>query len=322
MALVVPILALGGCLGADPPGPSGPAASPDGGGVADPPDAAPVTARCSGLASPAADRELTLTRDGLERTYWVHLPPSYDPTRPTPLVLNFHGYTFNATQHQRLTRYDDESDAEGFIAVYPEGTGSSQSWNAGACCGEAAEQQVDDVGFVTAMLDALESELCIDPARVYATGMSNGGFLSHRLACELSDRIAAIAPVAGVIGVVECVPERPVPVLQFHGTLDTLVPYGGDESEGFPSVGDTMQAWADRNGCTGEPQETFSEGYTRCETWADCEAGAEVVLCTTTGGGHTWPGGIPMPVLGHTTTDISATDAAWDFFARHPRPSL
>lgn len=314
---------LAACNDADPAGGSPDAsASAADAPAGDQPDAPPAAASCSGLGHPETDRTLTLEHDGRERTYHVHVPPSYDPTAPTPLVLNFHGYTSNANQQELLSGAHDAADAAGFIVVHPEGIGARQSWNAGGvCCGTAAAEQVDDVGFVDAMLDALAAELCVDPARVYSTGMSNGGFLSHRLACELSDRIAAIAPVAGVIAVTECEPERPVPVLHFHGTLDTVVPYDGHEQNNFPSVAETMSAWAERNGCDAEPTETLAEGMTRCETWSGCDAGAEVVLCTTEGAGHTWPGGFPVPSLGHTTNDISATDAAWEFFTRHPHPA-
>src|SRR5690606_3308049 len=145
----------------------------------------------------------------------------------TMLVLNFHGFTSADWQEALLTRMDREVDARGVIVAYPQGVATS--WNAGACCGTAWADAVDDVGFVRALIEHLEAEYCIDARGVDATGMSNGGFLSHRLACELSDRIAAIAPVAGVLGVdpASCAPSRPVPVWQFHGTEDPLVPYEG-----------------------------------------------------------------------------------------------
>jgi polyhydroxybutyrate depolymerase len=146
--------------------------------------------------------------------------------------------------------------------------------------------------------------------------MSNGGVLAHRLACELSDRIAAIAPVAGVLGVPDCAPARPVSVLQFHGTLDTLVPFAGNAS--FPAVAPTLAAWAARNGCDEHGVEILRQGDSRCTSWPGCDDGAEVVLCVVDGGGHTWPGGQPLPALGHTTSAISATDLAWSFFERHP----
>jgi polyhydroxybutyrate depolymerase len=284
------------------------------------PDAPGAPPRCAGRAAQPRDATWTLTWGGVVRHFDVHVPASYDPTRPTPVVLDFHGYTSNASQQALLSRMNAASDAAGYVAVHPQGSGSTPSWNAGACCGSAAAESVDDIGFVDAMLDALETELCIDPARVYATGFSNGGFLAYRLACERADRIAAIAPVAGVLGVASCAPSRPVPVLHFHGTLDTLVPYQGSDQNGFPSVHDTVAGWAARNGCAGVPAVTFAQCDTACETHAACAAGAEVTLCTITGGGHTWPGGLPLPGLGHTTSAVVATDAMWAFFERHPRP--
>jgi polyhydroxybutyrate depolymerase len=216
---------------------------------------------------------------------------------------------------------DAESDAKGFLLVYPQGTGELASWNAGACCGTAAEDGVDDVGFTRALLDALEAELCVDASRVFATGMSNGGFFSHRLGCELSDRIAAIAPVAGVMGIPTCTPARAVSVMEFHGTSDPLVPYDGDPAIGYTSVADTVAGWVKRDGCQAAPATTYSKGDATCVTYGQCTANAEVTLCTIQGGGHTWPGGTPFPLLGATSTDISATDAMWTFFEAHPMPS-
>jgi polyhydroxybutyrate depolymerase len=211
----------------------------------------------------------------------------------------------------------EKSDAAGFIAVHPLGTGSSKSWNGGACCGEAASKPVDDVQFVRDLLDEVATRICVDDKRVFATGMSNGGFLSHRLACELSDRIAAIAPVAGVLGVKTCSPKRAVPVMHFHGTADSLVPYAGNAD--FPSVEEMMAAWAARDGCASTPATSFEKGDTKCRTWSGCATGSLVTLCTVDGGGHTWPGGLPIPT-GKTTTAISATDAMWTFFVDHPMP--
>ena len=209
-----------------------------------------------------------------------------------------------------------ETDSAGFIAVHPQGTGNPASWNAGACCSPANDNMVDDVGFVRAMLDKLELDLCVDNARIYSTGMSNGGFLSHRLACELSDRIAAVAPVAGVNGVMTCTPKRPISVMHFHGTADPLVSYTG--SNGLPGAEQTVSDWAMRDHCTDSPLESFRKGDSHCITYKKCDGGAEVILCTVDNGGHTWPGGTAIPGLGNTTTDLSATDAMWDFFLRHP----
>ena len=281
-------------------------------------DGGMATERCTGRQPQALDATWTITSGGQARTFNVHVPAAYDPTRATPVVLNFHGYSSDAAQEDLLAQMSAKADTEGFIAVHPEGL--SNSWNAGACCGASAQNGVDDVGFVRDMLDALEQKICVDARRVFATGMSNGGFLSHRLGCELSSRIAAIAPVAGVLALAACNPTRPMPVMHFHGTADTLVPYDGDPAQNFPDVASTFAAWAKRDGCVGQPTETFRKLDAHCATYATCAAGATVTLCTIDGGGHTWPGGTPIPSLGYTTPNLSATDAMWDFFKKNPMP--
>jgi polyhydroxybutyrate depolymerase len=326
------ILATSACGSSDEGNASGgPAGSPPSDAVppvADAPAATPTTppgttpppdAPCLGKEALSGDLDWKMKVDGKDRTVHVHVPKGYDPTKAVPVVLNFHGYSSNGTEQNLLARMTDKADKAGFIAVHPEGTGASPSWNAGACCGDAASAATDDVGFVGKIIDELESKLCVDAHRVFATGMSNGGFLSHRLACELSDRIAAVAPVAGVLGIPTCNPTRPMSVFHFHGTLDALVSYDGSQG-GFPSVKQTMSGWASRSGCTVTPRETLKKGEVTCVTYDGCKGGAEVNLCTVTGGGHTWPGGLPVPSLGHTTTDIVATDAMWDFFVKHPLP--
>jgi len=280
------------------------------------PDAS--SSSCAGMtAQPAGNTTWTVATSAGNRTAIVRIPPGYDPATATPVVLNFHGYGGSPTQEESLTLMDAESDTAGFVLVYPQGTGSIPSWNAGACCGTAAESDLDDVGFVGTLLDTLEAELCVDATRVFATGMSNGGFLAQRLGCELSDRIAAIAPVAGVMGIPTCTPSRPVPVMEFHGTSDPVVPYDGDPAIGYPSVADTIAGWVQRDGCQGAATTTYANGDATCVTYGDCTADAEVTLCTIAGGGHTWPGGTPFPLLGNTSTDISATDAMWTFFQKH-----
>ncbi len=299
-------------------------APPEGGGgasdadAAPAPDAAPLLRACAGKSTPKRDDTWQLAFGADTRSFDVHVPATYDPKVPTPVVLNFHGFSSNAPEEVLLSNMNDKADTAGFVVVYPHGLGAVQSWNAGACCGEAAQQGKDDVGLVGAILDVLEDRLCVDAARVYATGMSNGGFMSHRLACELSTRIAAVAPVAGVLGVPTCAPTRPVPVMHFHGTLDPLVPYGGSAALGFASVAATFDGWAKRASCTGAPVETYRKLDAHCSTYQACARGGEVTLCTIDGGGHTWPGGLPVPALGYTSPNLNATDAMWDFFARHP----
>lgn len=308
--------------GTDPAAP--PAAGNDPGAppAAQPPGPGATAPSCAGKATLTGDLDWTIKSGGRDRFVHVHVPPAYAPTKPTPVVLDFHGFTSDGLQQAAYAGMIRKSDEAGFIAVHGEGIGSQQSWNAGACCGEAMTSKVDDVALVRAILDELEAKLCVDTKRVFATGMSNGGFLSHRLACELSDRIAAVAPVAGVLGVPTCTPTRPVPVMHFHGTYDPLVPYAGvdDGQRKFPSVPDTIDGWAKRDGCTDVARKTVERDDVVCTTRDKCAGGAEVTLCTVTGGGHTWPGAIPIPAMGHTTQAIRATDAMWEFFQRHPKP--
>lgn len=275
---------------------------------------------CSQMIAQPLDSDWTIVSGGIERTLHVHVPAQYNPAVPTPLVFNFHGFTSNGAQQRLLSGMDGKADQEGFISVHANGTGVPASWNAGACCGYAQENQIDDVQFVRDMLTELENRLCVDATRIYATGMSNGGFLSHRLACDLSDRIAAIAPVAGPSVLATCQPSRPVPVLHFHGGQDLVVPYLGSTSLGFPPVEANIAAWAQRNGCSEDIEEVLVQGDASCIAYSECPAGGEVVLCTIDGGGHTWPGGLPVPALGKTSTDISATDFMWDFLKEHQLP--
>ena len=278
---------------------------------------------CAGRTAQPLNSTWNIKVDGRERTFVVHVPPSYDPAKATPLVLNFHGYQMSPKLEDWLTRMSEKSDAAGFVVVYPQGVGARTSFNAGICCGVAAHDNVDDVAFTSAMLDRLEADLCIDTRRVYATGMSNGGFMSHRLGCALADRIAAIAPVAGINGDPLCSPSRPVPVLDFHGTDDPTVPYDGDPKRGWLSAPASVEAWAARDGCDGERVESSPGTHVRCVTRPHCRAGAEVTLCTVEGGGHTWPGGVNVPWIagqGSTNQDVSANDLIWDFFQKHPLP--
>jgi polyhydroxybutyrate depolymerase len=258
-----------------------------------------------------------LEHDGATRSYEAHLPPAYDGTTPLPLVLNFHGFTSNGLLHQTVTNMNATADREGFVVVYPNGL--DDSWNAGICCGRSATANVDDVGFTRAVIADIGERGCIDESRVYATGMSNGGFFSHRLGCEAADVIAAIAPVAGVLGIEpsECTPARPIPIMHLHGTGDPLVQVDGGGLAGSASVADSTDGWLQRNGCTGEPTVTFQNGAATCETVDDCDGDASVTLCLIEGAGHCWPGQ-PCRMLGdlgEPTTDIDANDAMWGLFS-------
>ena len=275
-------------------------------------------AACIGMTAPTM-REVSATLEvgGRMRTYHVHLPPSYDAASAAPLVFNFHGWMQSADAHRSQSRLNETADREGFITVHAEGVDTS--WNAGSnCCGTAQAQNIDDVAFFDAMLAAIQRDYCIDPRRVYATGMSNGGFFSHRLACERANVIAAVASVAGLLGLETCQPSRPIPVLQFHGTSDFVVGYTTSFT-GLAGAPMTSERWRSMNSCEASASVPFEMGDVRCERWS-CAAGSEVELCTVMEGGHTWPGGMPTPLFGKTTTAVSASDYLWGFFERHPLP--
>lgn len=281
------------------------------------------------------DYSRTVESGGRKRTYLVHIPPKYDRQKPMPLVLAFHGGGSNAPQMVRFCGLNEKGDAAGFIVVYPNGTGRIDqifTWNTGNCCGYALSQNVDDVAFVRALLDDLGRDVAIDPKRVYATGMSNGGMMAYRLGAELSDRIAAIAPVGGPMGTETCAPQRPVPVIHFHGTADEFAPFAGGRGArslsqtNFFSVDHSIQAWVKANGCTVEPVITklankVDDGTSIIrKTYPSGKDGAEVVLIEIQGAGHTWPGrNPPLAILGKSTKNVSANDVLWEFFEKHPR---
>jgi polyhydroxybutyrate depolymerase len=268
----------------------------------------------------------------LERSYLVHVPAKYDAKQPTPVVLSFHGGGSNAEQMVKFCGLNTKADEAGFIVVYPSGTGwlGLLTFNGGNCCAYAMNNDIDDVGFTRALLDDLATVANVDGKRVFATGMSNGGIISYRLASELSDRIAAIAPVGGPMGTETCAPKRPVPVLHFHGTNDNFAPFKGGRGKGvsgtdFYSVEHSMQAWIKANGCPTEPVVTklpdkVDDGMTVTKkVYGPGKEGSEVVLIEIEGGGHTWPGRVPpVKFLGPSTLDISANDLMWEFFEKHP----
>lgn len=245
----------------------------------------------------------------------------------------FHGGGGNAQQFEDTSaQMDPIADREGFITVYPNGTGRVTTWNAGTCCGASVTDTIDDVGFVRAVLDDIATALCVDRRRVFAAGMSNGAMLTHRLGCELSDRIAAIAPVAGTDMTTVCSPTRPVAVFEVHGTMDGHVPWAGGTGCGpsqasFTSVPETLARWQARDHCTGTATQYFSQGNGRCVTNGQCAHGSAVVLCTIDGGGHSWPGGVahperlPCPANGPQSSTFIASEAIWQFFAAHPMPT-
>jgi polyhydroxybutyrate depolymerase len=292
---------------------------PDPGDLGLPDDlAVPPGPRCTGKAGAPGDQDRMISAGGRDRRYLLHVPTDYDPTVPMPLVLAFHGFTASPEDMRDQSHYNDIGDQRGFIVAYPAGV--LGSWNAGACCGAALTTMVDDLGFVEAVLDELEDTLCIDPHRVYASGFSNGGFLSHRLGCELSDRIAAIGVVSGQEAMASCTPSRPVPVVQVHGTSDPVVPYDGNPFLHFPATLSTIDGWAMRDGCASTTKTLSSDGDITCVGRDGCMGGSDVVLCTRAEGGHEWVPTGDKWMGGMPPAGFNATEYFADFFAAHPMP--
>jgi polyhydroxybutyrate depolymerase len=269
----------------------------------------------------------------LDRSYLVHVPPRYDPKQPTPVVVVLHGAAMNGSLMVPFCGLNKKADEAGFITVYPDGTGLAGillTWNAGAFPRGGSDKKPDDVAFIAKLLDELATLVHVDPQRVYVTGMSNGGMMCYRVAAELSDRIAAIAPVAGTMVIDKCDPKWPVSVIHFHGTKDTLVPFNGFASRAprslaFKSIDETIKTWAKIDGCPEQPQEVklpnkTDDGTTVAKrVYGPGKDGAEVVLVVIDGGGHTWPGQEPpVRFIGKSTKQISANDMIWEFFEKHP----
>lgn len=264
----------------------------------------------------AGRHNVALRHNDLERTAWVFVPKNYRRTVPTSLVLNFHGFPSNGAQQELFSKMDLEADKSGFVVAYPNGV--NNAWNAGKCCGPQ-EKPTDDVGYVRALVKELSAKLCLNPRRVYAVGMSNGGSISYRLACEAADLIAAIAPVSGVmvLPTEQCKPSRPISVIHFHGAKDQSVPVDGDTLH--PSLKDNINFWVKHNGCDPKPKKTFEKGETTCETYGACQGGVRVTLCVSQDMAHCWPGQQFCP-SGSTSKDVDGNVKIWEFLQQFSLP--
>ena len=281
--------------------------------------------------------------DGLKRTWLIHVPLSFDITKSMPLLIALHGGGGTGRNMVKLTMggFDKIADKKGFVVVYPDGI--EKHWNDGRSSEETTyrvhKENIDDAGFISALIDYLIKKMNIDPKRVYVTGMSNGAIMTYRLACELAEKIAAIAPVAGNIPqnlLSSCSPSRPVSVLAINNTNDPLMPFtGGDVTGpyGMKKLGKVLSApesvkfWVNNNKCsinpaiTYEPDKDPQDGTRiRKESYLNGKNGTEVILYVIEGGGHTWPGGYQYfgeGVIGKTSRDIDANEVIWDFFEKH-----
>lgn len=275
----------------------------------------PKTVTCPTTHASSGETRGTLQHDGRTREYLTYIPNGYDPARPWPLVLNFHGATMTAEQQRDFSGMNAAADAKGFVVVYPQGVGNS--WNAGVCCGEAQSSNVDDVGFARELIAAVQTSVCIDPDRVYSSGFSNGGRMTYRLGCELTDTFAALASVAGTKSFPDdqntpgCKPTKPISMIDFMGSADP-------RSAAQPGQ---IAEWIAFNGCTDAmPMESYRQGQHVCTTYSQCSDATSVTACTVDGGDHCWPGSYPC-LLGNTSRpeELSANELIWKLFERSVR---
>ncbi|HVV87184.1 MAG TPA: PHB depolymerase family esterase [Kofleriaceae bacterium] len=259
------------------------------------------------------------------RPYELYVPPSYQAGTPTPLVLMLHGYSANADLQEVYFQLQPEAEAKGFLYARANGTVDplgNRFWNATDACCNLGHSAVDDVAYLRAVLDDIEARYTVDPKRVFVIGHSNGAFMAHRLACDLSGRIAAIVTFAGDVwaDATKCNPTQPVSVLQIHGTFDAVIAYNGGQQIGmdgpYPAAPTTVAIWRAKNGCTGTMQggrfdltSDLPGDESQLVEGTGCPAGGAVELMTVNGGGH-------VPVL----KQPEFRDTVWDFFAAHPRP--
>jgi polyhydroxybutyrate depolymerase len=274
-----------------------------------------VVAACSSTeaavpSSAVARREaVTIDVSGGQRAYELFVPASVHA--PAALVLDLHGLTGTPAGQDLLSGMQAKAEAEGFVVAQPAGVAGA--W-------DALADRDQDLAFLRAVVADVADRVTIDPARIFATGMSNGGGMAHRLACDAADVFAAVAPVAGAYLLdVDCAPSRPVPVLAFHGTEDRVVPFTG-LGTALPDVGEWAAAWAERNGCSLRPTSTTVAGDVRSLRWDGCLEGGDVELLVVEGGGHGWPGTDDPRRRSATTGSVEATDLIWEFFASHPLP--
>ncbi len=247
--------------------------------------------------------------EGTSRYYLLHLPSSYNGLTPIPLVFSLHGSGGSGITNETGTGFSIKADAERFIAVYPDGIGAS--WNAGGSGYPAAYNNVNDIGFISALIDTLLNKYTIDVNRIYVAGYSMGAMMAYRCAAELSAKIAAIAPVEGTMLLTDCNPDRPVPIVVFHALDDVTVPYSGDAYH--PAVDLVLGTWRRINGCSSIPDTVYDSGGVLGLQWRADETGADILLYRSNTGKHAWP---TKPA-----NSISATDLIWEFFKSHSRIS-
>jgi polyhydroxybutyrate depolymerase len=289
----------------------------------------------SSTAGAVVEEERSLDVDGTDRRYLRTVPDAHDGETPLAVVLDFHGLMEGAEIHAGMSDYSTLAEEEGFVAVFPHGTGEPVRWNI-----NPNSDETDDLSYVDALLADLSEDLCIDEARVFATGLSNGAMFTSLLACERADVLAAAVMVAGIEDPEGCQPDEAIPVMALHGTADPILLFnGGVDLGAIPGMGDddgppatlpepeldgdgypaVAAAWADRNGCDPDHTDTEISDEVIHRVW-DCPAGAEVEFFIVVGGGHSWPASdfsvSIAAIVGPTTFDVDATVDGWEFMKR------
>lgn len=287
----------------------------------------------TGKITQAGNYRFTLEHGGLERMYLVHVPAKYQPGHPAALLVAMHGGGGSMEYQATDANYGQvsKSDREGFIVVFPNGisplkSGLLATWNAGTCCGPARDRNIDDVGFIRKMIDKLSQQVDIDRQKIFATGMSNGGLMAIRLACDMSATFRAVASVAGTDNTTSCNPARPVSVMFIHARNDDHVPFEGGRGNtrrqeavaSFTSVPESVSRWVNRNGCGPKPERVLDKPGAYCDRYAPCRDNTQVELCVTEHGTHSWPGAAKWRSKEPPSTAINANDVMWDFFMQQP----
>lgn len=269
-----------------------------------------------------------LVSSGENREYLLYVPQSYNPESPVPLVVSIHGFSDWPAHHSRMTGWNKIAEEEGLIVVYPSGTGYPKRWRMPQYDGNE-EGTMKDVLFISDLIDELQLKYNIDPSRVFVNGLSNGGGMSYVAGCFLSNRIAAVGGVAGYYNfpLENCTPERALPTIAFHGTADPIVSYYGNRTDTSdytsPNVAEWIRSLAQLNGCSLEPAQLEAPELVSGIWYSGCNGNADVKFYTIEGGGHTWPGGKPLPkwITGITYKDLPATRLIWEFYQQHPLPA-
>jgi len=266
----------------------------------------------------------TMVVAGREREYLLYVPANLDRTKPVPLVISLHGAGLWGAAQQSISQWNRVADRERFLVVYPSGARGAgpRVWHL-----EEDDSLPQDVRFIAALIDTLAAQYNIDRARIYADGLSNGGGMAFALSCTLSDRIAAVGMVGAALTLSWhwCTDRHPVPAIWFHGTADAAAPYDGgtswvSQTQPFPSIPKFVTNWSRRNHCSDTPVDSAIAADITRSAYTQCADDATVVLYTIRGGGHTWPGGGPLPEawVGPTNREIDASSLMWVFYRGHP----